>query len=64
MKLKVDIEFIHLKLTRYDTGEVISVTLAPTGYVIESHCESTGFTMELTDEEIRHILYSLGIDPD
>ena len=63
-QIQIDIKHIHLILTRYRTGELVSVTLAPSGYVIDAHCDCTGLSVELTDDEVRYILYSIGIDPD
>jgi len=62
--IKIELHHFHLTLTRYTTGEQISVTLTSTGYVMDAHCEATGLAAELTDDEIRYVLYSLNIDPD
>lgn len=59
----IRVEHHHLTLTRYHSKDVISVTMSPTGEVIDAYSERTSFTIELTEEEILLICELLGIEP-
>lgn len=63
-KITVEIKHYHVTLTRWADRDVISVTVSPSGYVIDAHSETTGFDVDVTDEEVRHILALLKIDED
>jgi hypothetical protein len=60
----VQIKHYHLTLTRWADQDTISVTLSPSGYVIDAHSEKSGFDVDLTDDELRYILEQLKIDED
>lgn len=63
-EISLTVKHYHVELTRWKTGEVVSVTIAPSGYIIDAHVPASGWSVELLEDEIRFILYNLGIDPD
>ncbi len=60
----VEIKHYHVTLTRWADQDIISVTISPSGYVIDAYSETHGFDVELTDTETRHILARLNINED
>ena len=60
----LEIRHYHVTLHRWADQDVISVTVSPSGYVIDAYSETHGFDVELTDEETRHILACLRISED
>jgi hypothetical protein len=50
-------------ITRFDEGEDISVTVAPSGFVIDARSEF-GYKVEVTKKEQKQINYILGYDDD
>lgn len=63
-KFSVEIKHYHVTLNRWSEQDVISVTISPSGYVIDAYSETYGFDVELSDDEIRYILYKLNINED
>jgi len=58
----IEVQHYHLVLHRWDSQESISVTISPSGYIIDARCETHGFTVELTEQEERYIMRILNID--
>ena len=60
----IEIKHYHVTLTRWADQDTISVTVSPSGYIIDAYSETHGFDVELTDDETRHILERLNINED
>ena len=63
-KFSVEIKHYHVTLNRWHEQDVVSVTISPSGYVIDAYSETNGFDVELSDDEIRYILAKLNINED
>ena len=59
----VEVKFIHVILTRWDSQEEVSVTVSSSGYIVNARSEF-GHLTELTEEEERIILRRLKLDDD
>ncbi len=59
----IDVKFIHVILTRWDSQEEVSVTVSSSGYIVNARSEF-GHLTSLTDDEERAILKRLGLDDD
>ena len=59
----VEVKFIHVILTRWDSQEEVSVTVSSSGYIVNARSEF-GHLTELTEEEERIILRKLKLDDD
>ena len=62
-RFSIEIKFIHVILTRWDSQEEVSVTVSSSGYIVDARSEF-GHQTELTDEEEHSILKRLGLDDD
>lgn len=60
----IEVKHYHVILNRWADQDTISVTVSPSGYIIDAYSETYGFDVDLTDDEIRHILARLSIDDD
>lgn len=60
----LEIKHYHVILHRWTDQDVISVTVSPSGYVLDAHSETHGFDVELTEQEQRYIIRALRIDQD
>lgn len=60
----IEIKHYHITLNRWHDQDAISVTVSPSGYIIDAYSELNGFDVELTDDEIRYILDTLNINED
>lgn len=59
----IDVKFIHVILTRWDSQEEVSITVSSSGYIVNARSEF-GHLTSLTDDEERAILKRLGLDDD
>lgn len=59
----IEIKFIHVILTRWDSQEEVSVTVSSSGYIVDARSEF-GHQTELTELESQSILKRLGLDDD
>jgi hypothetical protein len=59
----VEVKFIHVILTRWDSQEEVSVVVSPSGYIVNARSEF-GHLTNLTEEEERLILRRLKLDDD
>ncbi len=59
----VEVKFIHVILTRWDSQEEVSVTVSSSGYIVDARSEF-GHLTELTEEEERFILKRLKLEDD
>ena len=50
----IDVKFIHVILTRWDSQEEVSVTVSSSGYIVNARSEF-GHLTSLTDDEERAI---------
>lgn len=62
-RLSIEIKFIHVILTRWDSQEEVSVTVSSSGYIVDARSEF-GHLTELTQEEEHAILKRLKLDDD
>jgi hypothetical protein len=60
----IEVKHYHVTLHRWTDQDVISVTISPSGYVLNAHSETHGFDVELTEQEQRYIIRALRIDQD
>lgn len=60
----IEVNHYHLTLSRWADQDVISVTVSPSGYILDAYSVTYGFDINLTDDEIRHILLVLNINED
>ena len=56
----IEVKFIHVVLTRWDSQEEVSVTVSSSGYIVDARSEF-GHVTELTEAEESSILKRLGL---
>lgn len=56
----IEVKFIHVVLTRWDSQEEVSVTVSSSGYIVDARSEF-GHHTELTEAEESSILKRLGL---